>query len=53
MTEKSNAEPPLVLKARDYIDKHKNEELSLADVAKAAGRERISISAKFSTKPQD
>jgi len=37
ITEKSNAEPPLVLKARDYIDKHKNEELSLADVAKAAG----------------
>jgi AraC-like DNA-binding protein len=37
MTEKSNAEPPLVLRARDYIDKHKTEELSLADVAKAAG----------------
>ena len=37
MTEKSNAEPPLVLKAREYINKHKNEELSLADVAKAAG----------------
>ena len=37
MTEKSNAEPPLVLKAREYIGKHKHEELSLADVAKAAG----------------
>ena len=37
MTEKHNAEPPLVLKAREYIDKHKTEELSLADVAKAAG----------------
>jgi AraC-like DNA-binding protein/ligand-binding sensor protein len=37
LTEKNNAEPPLVLKAREYIDKHKNEELSLADVAKAAG----------------
>lgn len=37
VTEKNNAEPPLVLKARDYIDKHKTEELSLADVAKAAG----------------
>ena len=37
MTEKNNAEPPLVLKAREYIGKHKNEELSLADVAKAAG----------------
>ena len=37
VTEKTNAEPPLVLKARDYIDKHKTEELSLADVAKAAG----------------
>jgi AraC-like DNA-binding protein/ligand-binding sensor protein len=36
-TEKTNAEPPLVLRARDYIDKHKTEELSLADVAKAAG----------------
>jgi AraC-like DNA-binding protein/ligand-binding sensor protein len=37
MTEKNNAEPPLVFKAREYINKHKNEELSLADVAKAAG----------------
>jgi AraC-like DNA-binding protein/ligand-binding sensor protein len=37
MTEKNNAEPPLVLRAREYIDKHKTEELSLADVAKAAG----------------
>ncbi len=37
ITEKNNAEPPLVLKAREYIDKHKIEELSLADVAKAAG----------------
>jgi AraC-like DNA-binding protein len=35
--ERQNAEPPLVLRARDYIDKHKTEELSLADVAKAAG----------------
>ena len=34
---RANAEPPLVLKAREYINKHKNEELSLADVAKAAG----------------
>jgi AraC-like DNA-binding protein/ligand-binding sensor protein len=37
MLEQQNAEPPLVLKAREYIDKHKVEELSLADVAKAAG----------------
>jgi len=37
VTEKNNSEPPLVLKAREYIDKHKSEELSLADVAKAAG----------------
>jgi AraC-like DNA-binding protein/ligand-binding sensor protein len=37
MTEKSNSEPPLVLKAREYIEKHKTEELSLANVAKAAG----------------
>jgi AraC-like DNA-binding protein len=35
--EKNNAEPPLVLKAREYIEKHKTDELSLADVAKAAG----------------
>ena len=35
--EQSNAEPPLVLKAREYIEQHRNEELSLADVAKAAG----------------
>jgi len=37
VTEKDNAEPLLVLRAREYIDKHKTEELSLADVAKAAG----------------
>lgn len=37
VTEKNNADPPLVLKAREYIEKHKSEELSLADVAKAAG----------------
>jgi AraC-like DNA-binding protein len=37
VTEKSNAEPPLVLRAREYIDKHRTEELSLADVAKASG----------------
>lgn len=35
--EQQNAEPPLVQKARQYIDKHKTEELSLADVANAAG----------------
>jgi AraC-like DNA-binding protein/ligand-binding sensor protein len=37
MLEQSNSEPPLVLKAREYIEKHRSEELSLADVAKAAG----------------
>jgi AraC-like DNA-binding protein/ligand-binding sensor protein len=37
MTEKDNAEPPLVLRAREYIQKHKTEELSLAEVAKASG----------------
>ncbi len=37
VTEKNNAEPPLVLRAREYIDKYKGEGLSLADVAKAAG----------------
>jgi AraC-like DNA-binding protein len=35
--ESQNIEPPLVQKARKYIDKHKTEELSLADVAKVAG----------------
>ena len=35
--ESQNIEPPLVTKARAYIDQHKTEELSLADVAKAAG----------------
>jgi AraC-like DNA-binding protein/ligand-binding sensor protein len=35
--ESRNIEPPLVQKAREYIDRHKTEELSLADVAKAAG----------------
>src|SRR5262249_41076921 len=35
--ESQNIEPTPVLKARDYIEKHKTGELSLADVAKAAG----------------
>lgn len=35
--EKQNAEPPLVQKAREYIDKHKMEPLSLSAVATAAG----------------
>jgi AraC-like DNA-binding protein/ligand-binding sensor protein len=37
MTERNNAEPPLVVKAREYIENHRTEELLLADVAKAAG----------------
>ena len=37
MLEKNDGEPALVLKAREYIDKHKTEKLSLADVAKATG----------------
>ena len=37
MTEQQNAEPPLVQKARAYIQQHKTEQLSLGDVAKAAG----------------
>ena len=37
MLEKKNGEPLLILKAREYIDKHKTEDLSLADAAKAAG----------------
>jgi len=35
--ERQNTEPPLVQKARDYIDRHKMEPLHLAEVAKAAG----------------
>ena len=35
--EKQNAEPPLIQKARDYIDKYKMEPISLSAVAKAAG----------------
>lgn len=35
--ESQNIQPPIVQKAREYIHKHKTEELSLADVAKAAG----------------
>ncbi len=37
MLEQQNVEPPLVQRAREYIKKHKNDELSLADVARAAG----------------
>ena len=37
VVERQNAEPPLVQKARDYINQHKVEPLHLADVAKAAG----------------
>jgi AraC-like DNA-binding protein/ligand-binding sensor protein len=35
--ESQNIEPPLVQKAREYIERHKMESLSLADVAKASG----------------
>jgi AraC-like DNA-binding protein len=35
--ERQNPEPPLVQKAREYIDKYKTEPLSLSAVAKAAG----------------
>jgi AraC-like DNA-binding protein/ligand-binding sensor protein len=37
MVERSNAEPPLVGKARAYIDRHKSQALSLTAVANAAG----------------
>ena len=37
MLEKQNAEPPLVTRAREYIERHKTEALSLANVASAAG----------------
>jgi AraC-like DNA-binding protein/ligand-binding sensor protein len=37
VVEQQNAEPPLVQKAREYINKHKTEEISLAEVAKVAG----------------
>jgi AraC-like DNA-binding protein/ligand-binding sensor protein len=35
--EQKNAEPPLVQKAREYISQHKHDQLSLAEVAHAAG----------------
>lgn len=35
--EKQNSEPPLVRKAREYIEQHKMEPLSLAAVAQASG----------------
>ncbi len=37
VVERQNAEPPIVTKAREYIDRHKNEPLSLPAVAQAAG----------------
>jgi AraC-like DNA-binding protein len=37
LIESQNIEPPLVQKARDYIEKHKMEPLTLDVVAKAAG----------------
>jgi AraC-like DNA-binding protein/ligand-binding sensor protein len=37
MIEKQSAEPPLVQKARAFIEAHKMESFSLGDVAKAAG----------------
>jgi AraC-like DNA-binding protein len=37
VVEKQNAEPLLVIKARDYINQHKSEALSLSAVAQAAG----------------
>jgi AraC-like DNA-binding protein/ligand-binding sensor protein len=37
VVERQNTEPPLVQKARKYIDEHKTDPLSLSDVAKAAG----------------
>lgn len=37
LTEQANAEPPIVTRAREFIAKNKQENLSLATVAKAAG----------------
>lgn len=37
VVERQNADPPLVQKARDYIDKHKMEPMSLSAVAQASG----------------
>ena len=37
MMERKNAEPPLVQKAREYIEQHKRDQLSLTEVANAAG----------------
>jgi AraC-like DNA-binding protein len=47
MMEKEKTEPPLVLKAREYIDKHKTKELSLANVAKAVGVSVFHLSKVF------
>jgi hypothetical protein len=44
VVERQNAEPPLVQKAREYIEKHKTEPLHLADVASPAGRRTHSTS---------
>src|SRR6266581_1184176 len=49
MMEKQKADPPLVLKAREYIDKHKTEELSLANVAKVAEVSVFHLSKVFHT----
>ena len=37
VVERNNAEPPLVQKARTYIEQHKMEPITLTDVAKASG----------------
>jgi len=37
VVERQNAEPPLVARAREYINQHKSEALSLSTVAQAAG----------------
>ncbi len=45
--ERQNAEPALIQKAREYIEKHKGEPLSLNTVAKAAGASVFHFSKVF------
>lgn len=41
MLEKRNSEPPLVRKAREYVEQHKREPISLATIARASGANRF------------
>ena len=47
LVEQQNLEPPLVARARQYIDRHKTESLTLAGVAAAAGASVFHFSKVF------